>query len=131
MSSTRDDFLEWCVYVHHALLEVPFKGLSGKRKFKFDAAWPGLMLAVDYQGIGAGHQWAKEQATDHEKINEAQLTGWMFLLVSAESVNSGKAYTYVEQALEASRVWKETQAEPPGDPAILGGEHSEPQPGDQ
>lgn len=114
MSKTRDDFLDWCVMVHGAVLEHPFKGLSGKRRFRYDAAWPDLLLAVDYQGQGIGHQGPDQQAMDHEKINESQLCGWMFLLVGAKSVNDGTAYSYVEQAIGASRAWKETQAESSG-----------------
>lgn len=79
-------------------LEVPFRGLSGKRRFRFDAADSERMVAMDYQGIGAGHQWAKEQADDHEKINEAQLCGWTMVLCSAQSVNDGKCLEYVERA---------------------------------
>jgi hypothetical protein len=101
VSRTRDSLL-WVLKLEHGFsLEVPFRGLSGKRRFRFDAAHEGKRVAVDYQGIGAGHQWAKEQATDHEKATEAQLCGWTFILCDAQSVNSGRCVEYVEEALRA------------------------------
>jgi hypothetical protein len=99
MSKTRDSLL-WLLKLEHGFtLEVPFKGLSGKRRFRFDAAHEEKRVAVDYQGLGKGHQWADPQATDHEKINEAQLTGWTMILCSAVSVNNGRCMEYVERAL--------------------------------
>jgi hypothetical protein len=100
VSRTRESLLTWLDALGF-VREVPFKGISGKRRFRFDAALTdGRMVAVDYQGIGAGHQWHKEQASDHEKINEAQLLGWIFVLCDAQSVNSGRCLEYVERALQ-------------------------------
>lgn len=82
--------------------EVPFGGLSGRRRFRFDAAHEAAQVAVDYQGIGRGHQWANEQAIDHEKATEAQLCGWTFILCDAQSVNNGRCLEYVERALHTT-----------------------------
>jgi hypothetical protein len=99
LSATRDRLLTYLVHAHGFVLEVPFKGLNGKRRFRFDAAKEERLVAVDYMGIGAGHQWAKAQATDHEKASEAALCGWTFILCDAQSTNSGKCMEYVETAL--------------------------------
>jgi hypothetical protein len=97
MSETRDSFLLWLQHEHGFALEVPFRGESEKRRWRFDAAREDLLLAVEYQGIGAGHQWSKEQARDHEKYNEAVLLGWAVMLVSAESVNNGTAMGFIDR----------------------------------
>jgi hypothetical protein len=126
MSSTRDDLLWWLTLHHGFTLEVPFKGLSGKRRFRWDAAREDLMIAVEYQGQGIGHNIAPNQASDHEKISEGTLCGWLVIVVDASSVNNGKAFDYITQALEVRRGQEEANAS--GDPEVLGTERAEPQP---
>lgn len=81
--------------------EVRFRGLSGTRRFRFDAAREDVKVAVDYHGWGTGaaHQARGKQAGDHEKSNEAVLCGWTYLICDAVSVGSGKCMDYVDQAL--------------------------------
>ena len=102
MSATRDRLLWWLRLEHGFTLEVPFRGLSGTRRFRFDAAIPDRKLAVEYQGVGRGHQWASAQAIDHEKLSEAQLCGWRVLVCDASSVNNGRCMAYVDAALQGS-----------------------------
>lgn len=101
MSKARDALLMWLVHEHGFQLEVPFKGLSGKRRFRFDAALPDGGVAVDYHGwgAGAGHMYREKQAGDHEKSNEAQLLGWRYIVCDALSVESGRCMEYVDKAL--------------------------------
>lgn len=100
MSATRDRLLTYLVHVHAFSLEVPFRGLSGKRRFRFDAALESRKIACEYQGIGKGHQWHQAQAVDHEKLSEAAVLGWRVIVCDAQSVNSGKCIEYVEQAMQ-------------------------------
>lgn len=102
--------------------EVPFKGLSGTRRWRWDWAIDerrcediGLdsllcrqvRLAVEYQGIiGAahghgdvGHASIAGMLRDHEKASEGQLCGWIVLLVNAKTVDNGKAMEWVRTAL--------------------------------
>jgi hypothetical protein len=99
VSATRENLLAWLKHVHGFELEVPFTGLSGKRRFRWDAALPERMIAVEYQGLGAGHQWAKEQARDQEKASEASLLGWTVVYCGAELVNNGRCFEYVDIAM--------------------------------
>jgi hypothetical protein len=99
MSATRDTLLTVLTAAYGFALEVPFRGLSGKRRFRWDAADEARKIAVEYQGVGAGHQWAKEQAKDHEKLNEAILCGWQVIQCSAESVNNGVCLAYIDAAI--------------------------------
>lgn len=102
MSATRDGLLTVLKHVHGFELEVPFRGLSGRRRFRFDAALTdGRKLALEYMGIGRGHQWHNEQAMDHEKLTEAQLCGWRVIVCDAVSVNNGRCLAFVETALRA------------------------------
>lgn len=110
MSRTRDSLLELLVYGHGFQVEVPFRGLNGKRRFKFDAARPADVeasgagyagIAVDYHGwgAGAGHIYREKQAGDHEKLSEAQLCGWVYIVCNALSVNNGRCVEYIELAM--------------------------------
>jgi hypothetical protein len=99
MSKTRDDLLMVLQHAYGMELEVPFKGISGTRRYRFDAADRERRVAVEYQGIGRGHQWASEQAKDWEKLNEATLCGWTVILCSAEMVNNGRCREYIDRAL--------------------------------
>lgn len=89
--------------------EVPFRGLSGKRRFRFDAALldgdgERIVIGVDYHGFGASgaHQYRGKQAGDHEKVSEAALCGLTYIVCDAISVGSGKCQAYVKQAMEVA-----------------------------
>lgn len=101
MSETCDDLLTALFYHYGMLLEVPFKGLSGAQRWRWDAADEARMVAVEYSGFGPGHQWNKGVTRDYEKITEGQLCGWTVVVCNSEIVNSGKCMDYVERALEA------------------------------
>lgn len=53
-----------------------------KRKWRFDFAWPDLLIAVEVEGgiwVGGRHVRGEGYEADCEKYNEAQLAGWMVL----------------------------------------------------
>lgn len=102
----KDQLATW---LHHAYLEGtwlpehPFAGVTGDRKYRFDFAWPEKMLAIEYQGIGRGHQWANEQAKDWCKLTEAQLCGWLVIVCSAATINDGRFGALLDRAVELER----------------------------
>ena len=52
------------------------------RKWRFDLAWPSIKLAVEFQGgnfVAGGHNRGAHQASDYDKLNEAQRLGWIVL----------------------------------------------------
>lgn len=74
-----------------------------KRKWRFDLAWVEVRVAVEIHGgiwtdgrhtRGAGFQ------ADREKMNEAQLLGWLVLEVTGDQIRSGEALEWIERALE-------------------------------
>ena len=55
------------------------------RRWRFDFAWPEIMLAVEVDGMGR-HNTVAGMANDDEKINEAQIRGWMVLRFNAKLI---------------------------------------------
>lgn len=76
------------------------------RKWRFDYAWPDLLIACEYQGLAwkgegvSGHQSVDGLRNDCEKFTEASLAGWTLILITAETVNSGQAVEWLRRALE-------------------------------
>jgi hypothetical protein len=90
LSKARDNLLAVLKNLCGFELEMPLRGLSGKRLFRFDAALPERKLALKYQDIGRGHQRGSEQAKNHEKLTKAQLCGCLVIVCDIELVNNGK-----------------------------------------
>lgn len=75
------------------------------RRYRADFAWPGLKLLVELQGGkwvpgGGAHQRAKRWESDMERMNLAQLHGWILLQFSGDQVRSGEALSWIETAME-------------------------------
>jgi len=74
------------------------------RKWRLDFCWLNEKIAVEYHGIfGAhkvGHQGMAALTRDYEKSNEANLLGWIYLVITAQTVQSGQALQWLESALK-------------------------------
>ena len=71
--------------------------------WRFDFCWPGIGLAVEIQGLtkrGGAHQRIEQIERDYEKINAAQLLGWVVLQFSQAQVKSGEAIDVTVSAYE-------------------------------
>jgi hypothetical protein len=71
-----------------------------KRQFRFDYAWPGRKVAVEYEGGLYQHGWhgsITRYASDCVKYNLAALDGWKVLRYTA----ADDWQTIVEQVKEA------------------------------
>ncbi len=71
------------------------------RLWRFDFAFPGELVAVEVQGgihIHGGHTRGAQYEKDREKMNEAQLLGWIVLEVTDAHIKSGRALQWVEKA---------------------------------
>lgn len=79
-------------------------GWHPTRQWRMDAAWPDLKIAVEYQGIyqkaNASHSSISGQKRDYEKWTEAQLLGWIVILIDAASVDDKRAEMWVHRAFE-------------------------------
>jgi len=78
--------------------EVAHRGLNGKRRWRWDYAKG--RVAVEYHGVGVGHQGVKGSFRDHEKTTEGVLCGWVVIQCNRSTVKSGKCHEWVELALE-------------------------------
>ena len=73
-----------------------------KRKWRFDLAWPELLIAVEVEGgvwTGGRHVRGQGYEGDCEKYNEAQLAGWMVLRFTPGMMKRGKANLVIEKAI--------------------------------
>ena len=74
------------------------------RRWRFDFAWPALMLAIEVDGGawipgGGRHTRGAGFAADHEKFNRATLLGWRVLRFTARHVTEGSALANLAEAL--------------------------------
>lgn len=83
--------------------EHPFKGRSGKRRFRFDWALPVHFLAVEYDGRGVGHQSISGTWADAEKSNEAALCGWVLVRCNVQTARDGRCQEWIEEAIQQRR----------------------------
>ena len=90
----------------------PGKGLrarlleAGLKDWRFDFAWPNLMLAVEVEGgawVGGRHTRGKGFLEDLRKYQEAQTMGWTIYRTAGELIKSGEAVETVRQLIQASR----------------------------
>ena len=73
-----------------------------QRKWRFDHAWPGQMVAWEIEGVtpeGGRHQTFTGYAADCNKYNEAQLLGWIVIRTTQTQVVSGQALAWLIRAL--------------------------------
>jgi hypothetical protein len=73
-----------------------------KRRWRFDFAWPELMLAIEVDGgtaRGGRHTSVAGFREDCHKGNAAALLGWTVLHGDSSMVTSGQLATYAEDAL--------------------------------
>lgn len=83
-----------------------FRGASGKRRWRFDFAWPERRIACEVEGgiwIGGGHTRGSGLTRDVEKHNAATLLGWRVLRATSNMVRDGRAVTLIEEALAQAR----------------------------
>jgi hypothetical protein len=72
------------------------------RKWRFDLAWPELMIALEVEGgtwISGAHVRGAHYSKDCEKYNNATQMGWKVYRVTTEMIHSGEAANFVEMAL--------------------------------
>lgn len=78
------------------------------RRWRFDFAWPAVLVAVEVEGVvhdGKGrHQMAAGYAADCEKYNSATLAGWRVLRGTPKMINSGWILNHAEQLLKGCDV---------------------------
>jgi hypothetical protein len=73
------------------------------RKFRFDLCWPVEKLAIEINGatwVKGGHSSGYGLQRDYEKLNLAQLAGWIVLQYESNRIYSGEAVNQIQEALK-------------------------------
>jgi very-short-patch-repair endonuclease len=62
-----------------------------ERQWRFDFSWPTLKIAIEVNGGGGRgrHNTVVGATNDAEKMNAAQLLGWIVLVYTAKSIRNG------------------------------------------
>lgn len=72
------------------------------RRWRYDCAWPTHKVALEVQGgvwlKRGGHTGGQAQIDDFEKINTAQILGWVVLQVTPQQVASGELTELLRRA---------------------------------
>ena len=74
------------------------------REWRFDAAWPGIKVAFEYEGIfskKSRHTSITGYTGDIEKYNSAAIQGWIVIRATAVTVKNGQAFLDLERAITA------------------------------
>lgn len=80
------------------------------RKWRFDYAWPEILLAVEYEGVCKPKRGKSRHTTvggfteDATKYSAAAAMGWCVIRVTAPMVKDGRAFDMLNLAHEARRV---------------------------
>lgn len=72
------------------------------RKWRFDFAWPNLMVAVEVEGAvfsGGRHSRGAGMVADMCKYNTAALLGWTVLRVASPHIARGDAIEWIIEAV--------------------------------
>lgn len=93
------------MYIRAAKLPEPVQEhrFHPTRRWRFDFAWPELMLAVEVEGGGwtnGRHTRGKGFSNDIQKYSEAMRLGWTVYRVDGALIGSGEALTVIEVLLE-------------------------------
>jgi hypothetical protein len=65
---------------------------NAERRWRFDLAWPGQWVAVEVQGglfTQGRHTRGAALCREMEKLNDAQIRGWIVLLIQPKDITNG------------------------------------------
>lgn len=86
------------------------------RRWRFDVAFPQIKLAIELHGgvwIGGGHNRGKHQQGDFDKINEAQILGWVVLQFGTSHLSKSQIADTLHTVLEAiGSIGERTRTQP-------------------
>ena len=101
MSRVYDPFVLLCVA--HGLPEPQREfRFDGRRRWRFDFAWPDAMVAVECEGgvwTQGRHTRGAGFVKDLEKYNAAVVAGWAVLRFTPQQIQSGEAVEIVKGVL--------------------------------
>lgn len=95
-------FEEWAI-----ALETEYFFMHS-RQWRFDYALPSLRIAIEYQGgifmkTKSGHTNVRGQTRDWEKMNEAQIRGWLILSCNPKTIDDGSFLGQLDRAIKVRK----------------------------
>lgn len=89
----------------HKLPEAtPEYRFHGRRKWRFDYAWPAWKVALEVEGgvwTGGAHGRGTGITRDIEKYNHAAAMGWLVVRCLPRTLNTAETFAYIKAAMEA------------------------------
>jgi hypothetical protein len=76
--------------------------MAPARRFRFDFAWPGEMVAAEVEGgswSNGAHTRGRHFESDCVKYSEAAIRGWQVLRFTGDMVKDGRAVQYLSTLL--------------------------------
>ena len=73
------------------------------RRWRWDYAVPSIKLGIEFHGsiwTQGRHTRGMGFMNDREKMNQAQIDGWLVLEIVSEFVRDGRAYLMIEKAIQ-------------------------------
>lgn len=98
----RADALAWQMQAAGMPEPVAELRFHKSRRWRFDLALVAHKIGIEVDGgtwTGGRHVTGSGFAADLEKLNEAQLDGWLVIRVTPSMVDSGEALRLVERAI--------------------------------
>lgn len=87
---------------------VPEYRFHPTRRWRFDWAWPKVLVAVEYEGLlntpKSRHTTVQGFSNDCEKYNAAALLGWRVIRITALHVKDGIAFDWITEALKGKQL---------------------------
>ena len=79
---------------------------AGLKDWRFDFAWLNEFVAVEVNGgtwVRGRHNRGSSVGSDYEKLNAAQLLGWIVLQFTGDQIASGEAAATIERAVRRAQ----------------------------
>ena len=105
VSNPESELLQQLQFAGLPMPAVEHRGIPGRR-FRFDFAWPGLMIAAEVEGgtwnVGR-HVTGSGYERDCEKYNAALLEGWRVYRFTTDMVRDGRALATLTEAIRRAQ----------------------------
>lgn len=104
MKSKGEETLALLIKAHHLPEPIREHRFHPERNFRFDFAWPSLMLAVEVEGgtwmKKGGHNSGAGVARDIEKYDIAASLGWLVLRFITKQAVDGTAVFRIKEEID-------------------------------
>ncbi len=105
MSSLLEDELRQQLKLGGLLAEAQIEYRFDKtRRYRFDFAWPSLMIAAEVEGgtwAGGRHSRGAGFESDAEKYNRATQQGWKVYRFTSNMIRDGRAFALLQDVITA------------------------------